>query len=358
MEKTDFIDVDENKFMTKYSGKNLEYLLKFKSYPQEEIDEFIVNVIQKEYPDLDLKCIMNNQPKEFYVSVPYDLTDKTIIDIATELQIWLCKNSEIKVTENVQFDIIPDVYHEVVKIKFPGIITKSYDDHTNLLKKYFAKCSKKSKIMLVNNLEEKLIIKNKREYFCNDQYFKNLNKAQNIETFPNAYDTVSQKFADFDSKNKDKNIIIIENLNITTDIFDKTQIVKALEVIKKNPLDSINVLNININPTNKLYIDDAGSNDNICSDVKLPKNLINTQLEGCIYLMRTREFIRLNEPTYKIGKTRQKGLKRFSCYPKKSELIGMYKSYNLDDDEKYLIAMFKSHYRQMKIYGREYFWVF
>ena len=40
-----------------------------------------------------------------------------------------------------------------------------------------------------------------------------------------------------------------------------------------------------------------------------------------IYLLREREFIRLNELTYKIGRTQQNPYDRFSSYPKGTEII-------------------------------------
>ncbi len=42
---------------------------------------------------------------------------------------------------------------------------------------------------------------------------------------------------------------------------------------------------------------------------------------GCIYLIREREFIRLNENTFKIGRTQQKINSRMMDYPKDSEII-------------------------------------
>lgn len=103
-------------------------------------------------------------------------------------------------------------------------------------------------------------------------------------------------------------------------------------------------------------------NDKICTSNKNKplsiksknKNCKNTEC-GYIYLLRTREFIRLNEQTYKIGKTRQKNLKRFDSYPKKSELMLKMFTPNVDADENMLIDLFKSKYKHMTDYGREYF---
>jgi hypothetical protein len=74
-----------------------------------------------------------------------------------------------------------------------------------------------------------------------------------------------------------------------------------------------------------------------------------------IYLLREREFIRLNELTYKIGRTQQNPYDRFSSYPKGTEII----LYVMVDDslslEKQLINTFKKIYEHKKGYGNEYF---
>ena len=74
-----------------------------------------------------------------------------------------------------------------------------------------------------------------------------------------------------------------------------------------------------------------------------------------IYLLREREFIRLNEPTYKIGRTQQNPYDRFSSYPKGTEII----LYIMVDDsvslEKQAINAFKKIYEHKKGYGNEYF---
>ena len=74
-----------------------------------------------------------------------------------------------------------------------------------------------------------------------------------------------------------------------------------------------------------------------------------------IYLIREREFIRCDEPTYKIGRTQQKPFVRFSQYPSGSEII----LFVLVDDcfsaEKQLINTFKKSFTHKKEYGNEYF---
>ena len=59
-----------------------------------------------------------------------------------------------------------------------------------------------------------------------------------------------------------------------------------------------------------------------------------------IYLVKEREFIRLNEPIYKLGKTKQKNNKRFNGYPKNSYIIIQLKCDDCDTTEKELLEIF------------------
>ena len=60
-----------------------------------------------------------------------------------------------------------------------------------------------------------------------------------------------------------------------------------------------------------------------------------------LYLLQTRESIKLNESIYKIGQTKQEGLKRFTQYPTGSELILHVKCDNCVEKEKIIINLFK-----------------
>lgn len=74
-----------------------------------------------------------------------------------------------------------------------------------------------------------------------------------------------------------------------------------------------------------------------------------------IYLIREREFIRLKERTYKIGRTTQKPIQRFKQYPKGSELLLFIRVDNVIKTENHLIQVFKKHFQHMSKYGNEYF---
>ncbi len=74
-----------------------------------------------------------------------------------------------------------------------------------------------------------------------------------------------------------------------------------------------------------------------------------------IYLLREREFIRLSEETYKIGKTTQPRLKRFDQYPNGSEVLFFRCVKDCDTIEAIIIRELKKSFKIMKCYGNEYF---
>jgi hypothetical protein len=75
-----------------------------------------------------------------------------------------------------------------------------------------------------------------------------------------------------------------------------------------------------------------------------------------IYLIREREFLRLGEETYKIGKTlKENPNDRIKNYPKGSELILVLKVLDCNICETRLINRFKKEFIQKKEYGKEYF---
>jgi hypothetical protein len=74
-----------------------------------------------------------------------------------------------------------------------------------------------------------------------------------------------------------------------------------------------------------------------------------------IYLIRKREFIRCDEPTYKIGRTQQKPFVRFSQYPSGSEIILFVLVDDCVSSEKQVINSFKKTFIHKKEYGNEYF---
>lgn len=74
-----------------------------------------------------------------------------------------------------------------------------------------------------------------------------------------------------------------------------------------------------------------------------------------IYLLQEREFIKTNEPIYKIGKSKQENLKRICNYPNGTRLIFQVICTGCDNIEKQLINIFKDKYEIQRDIGNEYF---
>ncbi len=74
-----------------------------------------------------------------------------------------------------------------------------------------------------------------------------------------------------------------------------------------------------------------------------------------VYLLREREFIRLNENTFKVGKTAQEPYKRFSGYPKGSEVLAFIAVGDCHKMETEILEHFRENFQQRKEYGSEYF---
>lgn len=78
-------------------------------------------------------------------------------------------------------------------------------------------------------------------------------------------------------------------------------------------------------------------------------------MEQFVYLIRLREFIRLNESTYKIGKTTQTPKSRLSGYPKGTEVIVFLSVKDCSITENMIMKSFCDKFIQKIEYGTEYF---
>jgi len=74
-----------------------------------------------------------------------------------------------------------------------------------------------------------------------------------------------------------------------------------------------------------------------------------------VYLLREREFIDLDEPIYKLGKTIQQPNTRLAGYPKGSEVLLFVDVKNCHNAEKELMRHFDENYHHCKDIGREYY---
>ena len=87
-------------------------------------------------------------------------------------------------------------------------------------------------------------------------------------------------------------------------------------------------------------------------DIK--KSVKETGDTGMIYLIREREFLKLNETVIKIGRSKNIST-RLGQYPKGSTLMFVTPCKNEIEVEKELIEIFKSRFEQRKDIGTEYF---
>ena len=75
-----------------------------------------------------------------------------------------------------------------------------------------------------------------------------------------------------------------------------------------------------------------------------------------VYIIQEREFVRLDEQTFKIGKTGQNPpWKRFDGYPKGSKVLLLLEVPEKHLFERKIINVFKEKYEHMTDYGNEYF---
>lgn len=74
-----------------------------------------------------------------------------------------------------------------------------------------------------------------------------------------------------------------------------------------------------------------------------------------VYIIQEREFIRLKETTYKVGRTSTGPNNRLKSYPKGSRTIMVINVKNSVEAEHKLVKKFKKRFEHKKEYGNEYF---
>jgi len=102
--------------------------------------------------------------------------------------------------------------------------------------------------------------------------------------------------------------------------------------------------------TSSITIDNTTNNSNNSNNKNENEDDIHY-----IYLIKPREFVRINEDIYKIGKSRQKNLKRITNYPNGTILLYQSRCINCDTMEKKLINIFKRNFIHRSDIGFEYF---
>jgi hypothetical protein len=79
-----------------------------------------------------------------------------------------------------------------------------------------------------------------------------------------------------------------------------------------------------------------------------------TSTDGCVYLLREREFISLDQPVYKIGRSKDAVI-RFESYPKGSKILFVCVVENMRECEKDIKDEFNKKFKNRKDIGIEYF---
>ena len=95
--------------------------------------------------------------------------------------------------------------------------------------------------------------------------------------------------------------------------------------------------------------------EQINNSIKITNNSTSdNKVNGIIYLLLEREFIKTGENVYKVGKTSNIN-KRMSKYPKGSFLYFSVVSDDIDRDEKEILSVFENEFIQRRDIGSEYF---
>ena len=95
--------------------------------------------------------------------------------------------------------------------------------------------------------------------------------------------------------------------------------------------------------------DNTKTRDVVMTDVS------TEECRGYIYLLREREFIKTNEPIFKVGKTTQELQERISKYPKHSELLFAVKVKDCHNSEKTILKKMRKVFVSRRDIGNEYF---
>ena len=193
---------------------------------------------------------------------------------------------------------------------------------------------------------------------CNDcgerlesrsSYFRHRQKKcepVNIERKMTSSSSTKNNVIDSDNntiQNGNTNTNVVNNIstpciNINSDDANKNVLIDNTIDVNKGIIFNINIQNM------------IDKKRNIQKKETLTKDL------EYVYLLWTRECKRLNEPTYKIGRTSDRVFVRMEGYDKNSELILCLPVKDGISTENYLKKLFKEKYTQKLEYGYEYFY--
>jgi hypothetical protein len=191
------------------------------------------------------------------------------------------------------------------------------------------------------------------EYKSNKKY--NLDRHINIKHKNDIDTNKNDIIEDKNDINTDNNDIIEDKcIKCNKKLSSKQRLKNHLLICKgvSNPLEC--------HLCHKIYYDSSSKSRHLkkCKEVfiqKENKNIENKNIEY-IYLLQEREFIKTNEPIYKIGKTKQERLKRITNYPNGTKLVIQIECNDCDTYEKLLITKFKKEFIHKNDIGNEYFY--
>jgi DNA-directed RNA polymerase subunit RPC12/RpoP len=169
---------------------------------------------------------------------------------------------------------------------------------------------------------------------CNKKFINKQTLLRHMENYCKGYNKEIEKIIE----NKESFEIALNNLN-NNNIKNYKDLIITNKIIKND-----NIKIIENNQINKPIIKNTSSQ----KEVK--------KLNGFIYILKEREFIKTNENIYKIGKTSKDNvIDRFKQYPNLSKLYGSWKISNVDEFEKLLKSAFKLKFNNKNEIGTEYY---
>lgn len=243
--------------------------------------------------------------------------------------------------------------------KNPCVPIYIISERDNTIQELIQRINEKEKIIKEkdNIIKEKDYIIKDKEHIIKDKEY--IIKEQNFEIREHNFEIreLKSKISGFENIISQKNEIIktysslkkdqIETLISHKDNLYKENIETFLRTLKT--YDNIQEVHSYIN---SIYTDEDKNDKNTF----LLSNLYKRYKNEYIYLIRTRECVKLNEQIYKIGKTKKEDIKeRFDHYPKGIEIIAFFSVKDADKTENDIIKIFNSSFTVKLEYGNEYF---
>jgi hypothetical protein len=166
----------------------------------------------------------------------------------------------------------------------------------------------------------------------------------------------------FPCKLKDNSIVSLELEKQNILIEEQKNIIKEQQILNDELKQKNNTQDAIIKEKDKLllsFANDMTKNNKLLkveSKKYLLTNLQKRYQNDYVYIIREREFVRLNENTYKVGRSKQVDIiDRFDKYPKGTEIICFFSVSDCIDCEAEIIKQFTELFSLQKDYGTEYF---